>query len=70
MDDFIGGVRFARSIFLIFLGTVSLMSCKAQVAPVSTPQNQTQSEESGTSTDLFVMLGSDLDRPAWVPAAN
>ncbi len=65
MGDFIGGIRFARSIFLIFLGTVSVMSCKAQVAPASTPQNQAQSEESGASTDLFVMLGSDLDRPGW-----
>jgi hypothetical protein len=70
MGNFIGKIRFVRSIFLIFLGTLSAMSCKAQVAPASTPQNQTQNEESGTSTDLFVMLGSDLDRPGWVPAAN
>ena len=70
MSNFISGIRFARSIVLIFLGTVSVMSCKAQVAPASTPQNQAQSGESGTTTDLFVMLGSDLDRPGWVPAAN
>jgi hypothetical protein len=24
----------------------------------------------GTSTDLFVMLGSDFDRPGWLPRAN
>lgn len=70
MSDFIGGIRFARSVVLIFLGTVSAVSCKAQVAPASPAQSQAQSGESGTSADLFVMLGSDLDRPGWVPAAN
>lgn len=30
----------------------------------------TQAEDSGTSTDLFVMFGSDFDRPGLVPRAN
>jgi hypothetical protein len=79
MDNLIGGrtSRFhgrIRSILLIMLliilGVGSVLSCKAQVAPGSTAQKQAQPEESGTSTDLFVMLGSDFDRPGWVPAAN
>src|SRR5580704_7719995 len=46
------------------------------LAPAGKAQDQSQTpsvsgtEESGTSTDLFVMLGSDFDRPGWVPAAN
>jgi hypothetical protein len=59
-----------RSILLIILGVGSVLSCKAQVASGSTAQKQAQPEESGTSTDLFVMLGSDFDRPGWVPEAN
>jgi len=30
----------------------------------------TATEEAGTSTDLFIMAGSDLDRPGWLPRAN
>jgi hypothetical protein len=51
----------------------SVQRCEAQAPSPSAPpeqQAQNQSQEPGTSTDLFVMLGSDLDRPGWVPAAN
>jgi hypothetical protein len=67
-----GSTRLHRCvrILLIILGIGSVLSCKAQVGSASTAQNQAQPEESGTSTDLFVMFGSDLDRPGWVPAAN
>ncbi len=44
------------------------------LSPAGRAQDQSQtpsvSGAEGTSTDLFVMLGSDLDRPGWVPAAN
>lgn len=46
------------------------------LSPVCKAQNQTQTssvetaEESNTSTDLYVMLGSDFDRPGLVPKAN
>ena len=46
------------------------------LVPVCWPQDQSQGstasspEESGTSTDLFVMLGSDFVRPGLAPKAN
>jgi hypothetical protein len=69
---------FLRSVLIIILGMASVQFCRAQQAAalaapatVAAPaQEQAQPEEAGTSTDLFVMLGSDLDRPGWVPAAN
>lgn len=72
---------FLRSVLIIIVGIVGMASvqfCRAQqAAALAAPataaapaQEQTQPEEAGTSTDLFVMLGSDLDRPGWVPAAN
>jgi hypothetical protein len=54
----------------------------SMVAPVSRPQDQTPTQttttttataetaDSGTSTDLFIMLGSDFDRPGLLPKAN
>ena len=41
----------------------------AQDAQSSTPPSA-ESDESGTSTDLFVMFGSDFVRPGLVPRAN
>ena len=46
------------------------------LAPASRAQDQSQQasapnpEAAGTSTDLFVMLGSDFDRPGWTTKAN
>lgn len=39
----------------------------AQTAPAS---QAAEAASSGTSTDLFVMFGSDIDRPGLVPRAN
>jgi hypothetical protein len=35
-----------------------------------TPASTAESGDSGTSTDLFVMIGSDFDRPGLLPRAN
>jgi hypothetical protein len=63
-----------RTVTVSFLAISSILSagriCEAQSSPTTSPQAQTATESSGTSTDLFVMLGSDFDRPGWVPAAN
>jgi hypothetical protein len=47
------------------------------LAPVCRAQDQSQNstaassvQEAGTSTDLFVMVGSDFDRPGLLPKAN
>lgn len=58
------------TIVAISAATGLALSCKAQGTSATPAQTQAQPEESGTSTDVFVMLGSDLDRPGWVPAAN
>jgi hypothetical protein len=40
-------------------------------ANIVRPQTPSASDEpAGTSTDLFVMLGSDFDRPGLLPRAN
>ena len=39
-------------------------------APFCWAQAQSPAEDSGTSTDVFVMLGPDLDRPGLVAKAN
>ena len=55
---------------IVFAGITTLLSptCKAQDAP-QTP-SASDAEESSTSTDLFVMLGSDFVRPGLLPKAN
>ena len=47
--------------FLVLLGVFSAAMY---------PQTPAPADESGTSTDLFVMFGSDFDRPGLVPRAN
>jgi len=42
--------------------------CAAQDQPSTPPASATQ--DAGTSTDLFIMLGSDFDRPGLLPKAN
>jgi hypothetical protein len=67
-----------RGVLVVGLGMASAQFCGAQQAaapaassaPAAPAQEQAQTEDAGTSTDLFFMLGSDLDRPGWVPAAN
>jgi hypothetical protein len=46
-------------------------ACKAQDQPQTTAGRSAQAQQdAGTSTDLFVMLGSDFDRPGLLPKAN
>jgi hypothetical protein len=58
---------------LVVLAMLSLSSAAA-LAQASGPSPQTAStaaqEQPGTSTDLFVMMGSDFDRPGLLPRAN
>ena len=52
------------------------VSLASVLVPISKAQDQTQTptaaqtEDSGTSTDLYIMLGSDFDRPGLLPKAN
>jgi len=48
----------------LLLGFVTLLT-RAQTAPAPTEQ-----PSAGTSTDIFVMMGSDVDRPGALPRAN
>src|ERR1700691_3520865 len=67
------GSRAAASLYIAVLSILSLSPAKAVAqAPVSSTQtaSATAQEQPGTSTDLFVMLGSDFDRPGLLPRAN
>jgi hypothetical protein len=58
-----------RPIFCVFCLTLGLAStCTAQDAPKS--QATSGAQDSSTSTDLFIMLGSDFVRPGLLPKAN
>jgi len=60
--------RVVRTIFAASLMSILLPACKAQDQPqTSTP---TSTQDAGTSTDLFIMLGSDFVRPGLLPKAN
>ena len=58
------------------IGALMALTLATVFSSVCEAQNQSQgpgteaAEESGTSTDLFVMLGSDFDRPGLLPKAN
>jgi hypothetical protein len=64
------------------LGAALALSLASVLVPVSRAQDQTQTPttttpattaetaDSGTSTDLYIMLGSDFDRPGLLPKAN
>jgi hypothetical protein len=59
--------RFLRTLFLVL--TLAAMTHAQGTAP--SPQGPTKPPESSdTSTDLFVMFGSDFDRPGLLPRAN
>jgi hypothetical protein len=64
----------ASLLSIIVAGLVSLFTARvhAQAAGSSTqtPSSTANQEPPGTSTDLFVMLGSDFDRPGLLPRAN
>ena len=67
------GSHAAARLCIAVLSILSLSPAKAVAqAPVSSTQtaSATAQEQPGTSTDLFVMLGSDFDRPGLLPRAN
>ena len=49
---------------------IAVAACVLARAPLCGAQVQPPPGDSGTSTDLFVMLGPDLDRPGLVAKAN
>jgi hypothetical protein len=51
------------------IGCSLLLSLPGSSQAPATPANSV-SEAPGTSTDLFVMIGSDFDRPGLLPRAN
>jgi hypothetical protein len=69
-----------RCIFLVGRRLVSLVLAAVSIAGLPTPAQTSAAtvgnsgvhapEAVGTSTDLFVMFGSDIDRPGLLPRAN
>jgi hypothetical protein len=56
---------------LAFLAMGSTCAIGRAQAPATTGNETSSAEEAGgTSTDLFVMVGSDIDRPGLFPRAN
>jgi hypothetical protein len=49
---------------------VSLLVSATGALHAQTPAATAPAEAPSTSTDLFVMGGSDIDRPGWLPRAN
>jgi hypothetical protein len=67
-------VSFARTVagfaFLVALALGSTTRCKAQDQTQAQASGGDTLEEPGTSTDLYIMLGSDFDRPGLLPKSN
>ena len=61
-------LRIGRAVLAVGLLLFAALVCKAQSPPQSAPTDSAQEE--GTSTDLFIMLGSDFVRPGLLPKAN
>jgi hypothetical protein len=58
-------------IFLAALGFAPICQAQDQTPSQVPPQvSMTPDEEPSTSTDLYIMLGSDFDRPCLLPKAN
>jgi hypothetical protein len=68
--------RVAANDLVFGLGVFIIVSIATGSVHAQTPASSTQTvsvpaqEPPGTSTDLFVMLGSDFDRPGLLPRAN
>jgi hypothetical protein len=60
--------RSARTFLVLCLAFVIVPVCRAQDKSQNASAASTQ--EAGTSTDLFVMFGSDFVRPGLAPKAN
>ena len=68
MPDYIFSAKIAKVILALSLVLVLVPVCWAQGQ--SKNSSTSNPEESGTSTDLFIMLGSDFVRPGLAPKAN
>src|SRR5215472_2963148 len=62
-----GERNFVANLICITLSFMTAAGLFAQSAPSTSPESPS---EGGTSTDLFVMFGSDLVRPGLKPKAN
>ena len=62
----------ALSAAVLIILSLATASVHAQATSSSTQATSSAAAENepGTSTDLFVMLGSDFDRPGLLPRAN
>jgi hypothetical protein len=60
--------KVAKTVLAASLVFVLGSACKAQDQTQNSPASNT--EESGTSTDLYIMMGSDFVRPGLAPKAN
>ena len=61
---------FIRAAVVLSLATALSAACRAQGQDQMPGMQMPGMEEAGTSTDLFIMLGSDFDRPGLLPKAN
>lgn len=60
-----------RGVTILLLAIVALVLLSStSLAQTRTPAPSPGAEDSSTSTDLFVMIGSDFDRPGLLPRAN
>jgi hypothetical protein len=62
-------VLFAASL-VFFLASVCKAQDQPQTSTAGSAQAESSAEDAGTSTDLFIMLGSDFVRPGLLPKAN
>src|ERR1700685_1838033 len=68
MNFFTLATKVVRTVLPLSLFLFIASPSKAQDPPQTTTTDTSQDE--GTSTDFFVMLGSDFDRPGLLPKAN
>jgi len=60
-----------RGVTAMLVGVVAFaLFAGASLAQTPAPATKPAAEDSSTSTDLFVMIGSDFDRPGLLPRAN
>jgi hypothetical protein len=68
MPDCTFSAKVLKAVLATSLILVLGSACNAQDQPQNSPASNP--EESGTSTDLYIMMGSDFVRPGLVPKAN
>jgi hypothetical protein len=64
------GLVFRLAVLIILSLSTPVVRAQASGSSTQTAPTGTAQEPPGTSTDLFVMLGSDFDRPGLLPRAN